>query len=180
MGQRGSPGCKCQESRQSDEELNSRWRPNPQTRAKLLLGRKQFRHLRQKPSDLYVRQKRKSFSERERDKYRHTLAFGRGVLVQLRRADRGAVTCGMQNVESGSRTESNEERVVQEQKSEQNTHPSMALGSVPADCRWSVHICAVTYDNWSARRGQGEACTAFHRARGGRRGSEPGVRRSPW
>lgn len=67
------------------------------------------------------------------------------------------MACGMENTESGSGTEWNEERVVQEQKSEQNADPSMALGALPTDCGWSVHICAATYDNWSARIGQGDA-----------------------
>jgi len=63
----------------------------------------------------------------------------------------------MENIESGSGTERNEERVIQEQKGKQNTDPSVVLGAVPEDCSGSVHICPDIYDNWTASEGQGDA-----------------------
>jgi hypothetical protein len=139
----------------------TRWRrPEPQAGAKKLLRRRE--HLRQsleRPSG-NVRGKREGY-------YGSDIVYGETVLpvrerkmLQFGSANRRAVACRMANIQAASRTPRSRERIVEKEKSQEQTgpRPPAKCGGIVTAVGKQMHSGLSYDDSRTARQGQGDAC----------------------
>jgi hypothetical protein len=107
-----------------------------------------------------VRGKRESY-------YGSGIVYGEPVLpvcerkmLQFGSPDRRAVACRMANVQPATRTQRSRERIVEEEKSQEQTDPrppAQCSGIVIAGSK-RIHFGLSYDDSRTARQGQGDAC----------------------